>query len=410
MAAAAPETPPAERSTFRLRAGADPSYPPLPAELRAPGALESRVRAWAAVAGSAAAERLARLFPATPPELGEEWAKISSKVDAATEAAAPILQPCPLSRALFPLQDVKVFGFRKLLERLHWIAQEVDLSRDWADLERASEGDRRLLETILGFFAVGDELVLEGLDRRVKEAFPSKEAGYYFCEQQTQECVHSEAYSLQVDALIAPERRAAVYAAVLERPEVGRVADWVRWWVYGDHSVADLTLVLAFIEGVLFSGFFAALHHFRTRNLFPGVTGYNEFICRDEGVHSLFWCFLLTDRLAVRPSRETLESVARETVGLSAALFEAASPEADGGSLSAAQISQYVRYTADSVAASAGYGPVFGDANPFPFMESLALNAVAKTNFFEAPTTSYQSLSRPEALAFRALAAPLAEP
>jgi hypothetical protein len=53
---------------------------------------------------------------------------------------------------------------------------------------------------------------------------------------------------------------------------------------------------------------------------------------------------------------------------------------------------------------------VFGDPNPFPFKETLALNQVAKTNIFEAPTTGYQSLGRPGALAFRADAPPLEEP
>lgn len=385
-------------------------FPPLSQQLATPAALETRVGEWQEGGASRAdAETLARFFPSTPPEVGTRWAQIRTEVADGDESAAPFLQPQRLSRPLFPLQDPEVFEFRKLLERLHWVAQEIDLSRDKHDLARATEGDRRLLEAALGFFAVGDELVLEGLEERVMGAFPSKEAAYYLREQLTQECVHSEAYSLQVSEVIPRERREAVYEAVLAQPEVGRMADWIRWWVYGDHPVADLTLVLAFTEGVLFSGFFAALHHFRTRNLFPGITGLNEFICRDEGVHTLFWCFVLTKRLDVRPSPATVESVARETVAMSTALFEAAAPEKDGG-LSGALIAQYVRFAADSVAVQAGYAPVFGDPNPFPFMETLALNQVAKTNFFEAPTTGYQSLGRPGALAFRADAPPLEEP
>ena len=45
-----------------------------------------------------------------------------------------------------------------------------------------------------------------------------------------------------------------------------------------------------------------------------------------------------------------------------------------------------------------------------PHMEDFALNEVAKTNFFEASTSSYQNIGVEGALAFRVATAPLEEP
>ena len=53
---------------------------------------------------------------------------------------------------------------------------------------------------------------------------------------------------------------------------VARVADWIRWWVVAEHPAADFFAAMAFIEGVLFSGFFATLQHFKVKGLFPGIT------------------------------------------------------------------------------------------------------------------------------------------
>mgnify|MGYP000058938100 CR=1 FL=1 len=385
-------------------------YPPHPRELDSPEAKMRRVREWEKLfPDTPQAGKISYLYPATPARVVERWLAIGSNIAPELEAEEPLFRPEPGRCALFPLRDEELFAFRKTLERLHWVAQEVDLSRDKGDFEGVGEADRRLVESVLGFFSIADELVLEGLDGRLARALPTKEAAFYLRAQADQECVHSEAYSLQILEAIPLERREEIFEAVRTSALVGRMADWVRWWVLGRHAAADLFAAMAFIEGVMFSGFFAALHHYRGANLFPGITGLNEFICRDEGVHTMFWCFILTKRLISRPTAATVTAIARETVSLSCDFFTEALPEAVGG-FSAALVNQYVRYAADSVAVQAGYEAIYGETNPFPFMDSLALNEVAKTNFFEASTSSYQNIGVEGALAFRVATAPLEEP
>jgi ribonucleotide reductase beta subunit family protein with ferritin-like domain len=391
----------------RIRAGDESLYP------MAPRPAPERLEAWREEfpeGDAALVEGAARLFPATAPGVYRRWLGIRTAVAAAEEAREELLQEEPDRSTLFPLRDEKMWGFRKQIERLHWIAQEVVLDNDARDLGRVTAGDRQLLESVLAFFGVADELVMEGIDEVVAKLVRRKEGQYYLRAQSDQECVHSEAYSLQIQEIVPAARRAEVFAAVRTHPVVGRMADWVRWWIRGEHAAADVFAAMAFLEGVLFSGFFAVLQHYKTRNLFGGVTQLNEFIARDERVHSLFWCFLVTERLRRPPSERALAQIAAETVALSEAFFEHAAPAGAPG-ITAALLGEYVRSVADAVLVQAGYrqAPVFGARNPFAYMDQLALNAVAKSNFFEARPTQYQNLGSADALEFGLNAEPLAE-
>jgi ribonucleotide reductase beta subunit family protein with ferritin-like domain len=48
---------------------------------------------------------------------------------------------------------------------------------------------------------------------------------------------------------------------------------------------------------------------------------------------------------------------------------------------------QYIKFVADRLALQLGYDKIYGDKNPFDFMEKLSLDM--KTNFFEHRVSSY---------------------
>jgi ribonucleotide reductase beta subunit family protein with ferritin-like domain len=344
-------------------------------------------------------EGVAALFPATAPETFARWQGLRSAISAQEDASEPLLRAEEGRFTILPLRDAQMWGFRKQLERLHWVAQEVDLSADGRDYEKVSPAERRLLKKTLGWFGPADEAVMDGLDEAAASKILAKEGQFYLRAQKDQECVHSEAYSLQIQEVIPLAERAEVFRAARDDPLVARVADWIRWWVVAEHPAADFFAAMAFIEGVLFSGFFAVLQFFKVRALFPGITTLNEFIARDEGVHTLFWAFLLTSRLARRPDPAVVQGIAREVTELSADFFADALPEPVAG-LNAGLLAQYVRFVADAVLAQAGYEPLFRESNPFDFMDMLSLNVVAKCNFFEFRPTQYQSLGGEGALEF----------
>lgn len=291
----------------------------------------------------------------------------------------------------FPLADRGVHAFRQKVEEVHWVPEEVRLDRDRADAARLAPGERRLLYVVLSFFGAADDLVVGAIDDRVTKIITSKEGRFYLAAQTNQECTHSVAYSRQIEAIIPLAEQAAVFDAVRRDPNVRRMADWVRFWAERDDAPpADVLVVMAFLEGVLFSGFFAAIQYFKTKNVLPGVTMLNEFISRDENIHTQFWCFLVRERLGAPPAAAAVRAIAEETVALSDAFFRAALPEGIAG-LNAGLVGQYVRSMADSVLGLLGFDPLWDAENPLDFMELLALNSVAKVNFFEGRPTQYRA-------------------
>jgi ribonucleotide reductase beta subunit family protein with ferritin-like domain len=336
---------------------------------------------------------VASLFPATSAKTFARWVAIRSPITPEWEKSEPLLRAEPGRTTILPIRDKGIWKFRKTIERLHWTADEVDLSEDTNDRKKVSDAEFGLIKQTLGWFGPADESVMVGLDEVALKKLPQKEAQFYLRAQSDQECVHSEAYSLQIQEVIPNNEREEVMNAAKNNPLVAQVADWIRWWVVAEHPAADFFAAMAFVEGVLFSGFFATLQFFKTKGLFPGITTLNEFISRDEGVHTLFWCFLLTKRLKFRPSAEAVQSIARETVRLSRRFFKRALPQPVVG-LNAKLLGQYVQYVADTVLARTNYSPIYKVPNPFKFMDAMALNEVAKSNFFELQTTQYQNLGK----------------
>lgn len=297
--------------------------------------------------------------------------------------------------ALFPIRHPYVWEFRKKLEALHWNAQEVDLTRDRNDwTQRMSADQRHFVKMQLAFFARVDFDVLKNLDENFSDEVDCMEARMVYAAQKDQECVHAESYSLQIEAVMDGDEREAVLNAVGTMPIIARMREWVlRWFDRQQHDVGERLVASAAVEGVLFSASFSALQWLRELNLLPGVTDFNSFIVRDEGIHTAFTCYLVRSHLRAPPSQERAHEIFAGVVALLDEFVEESLPVRMIG-MNSALMKQYVRFQADCVLIDMGYAPSYRVMNPFKFMDKLALNDVAKTNFFEARPTQYQNVSK----------------
>lgn len=345
-------------------------------------------------------------YPHTDKKTLARWEKIGSAITQAQEDEEFMKTPEKDRDSLFPLRYPKLWAYRKKLEKVHWVSEEVSLSKDREDLKRITKEELALLEYVLAFFSIADELILAGIDEVVEGFVQVKEGKYYLRAQSDQECVHSESYSLQIQEIIPDsKRRGEIFNAVKNFPAVGRMVDWVRFWCTKRHRMADVFTAMAFIEGAMFQSFFAAIQFFKTKNLFPGVTTLNELISRDEGVHASFWCSIVRKFLKHKPGTNTVKAIARETALLGEQFFAEAMKLPLVG-LNAKMLAEYAQHTADHITGALGYEPTFGVKNPLNYMEAHALNKVSKTNFFEHDVTQYQSLGK-ESLVFRLNTSPI---
>lgn len=336
---------------------------------------------------------LANTFPHTSPEIFEHWMSIRSPITPEDELNEKFLQPDHNRMSLFPILQQKTYEFRKMIERLNWTAQEVTdtLRKDHKDLTKISSDEISLIENTLGFFAVADELVNEGIDTVIRKRLISKEDTHYLDAQMNQEDVHSESYSLQVQEIIPIERQQEIRDRVKTSKTVGAMADWVRWWIVGSHPTADLVVMMAFLEGGLFSGFFSSIQFFKSRNLFEGITILNELIQRDENTHCAFWAHTHNDRILKKTIISVAHNIARATIQLSETFFEGSIPNGIVG-FNCKLVNQYVQSRFDDVLRLLNYTTIYNVISPFGFMDALTLNSVAKSNFFERETTQYSGL------------------
>merc|ERR1712012_1252734 len=177
-------------------------------------------------------------------------------------------------------------------EASFWTAEEVDLSKDVKDWETLKDDERYFVSHVLAFFAASDGIVNENLVERFMKEVQVPEARCFYGFQIAMENIHSEMYSLLIDTFIKEaDERERLFNAIETVPAVNKKADWALKWIGNDNAAySERVVAFASVEGIFFSGSFAAIFRLKKRGLMPGLTFSNELISRDEGLHTDFAC------------------------------------------------------------------------------------------------------------------------
>lgn len=299
----------------------------------------------------------------------------------------PILVENPDRFVIFPIKHPDIWEKYKQHMSVFWTPEEIDLSKDMKDWERLSDNERHFIKNILGFFAGSDGIVMENLASRFTREVQLPEAKFFYGCQNLMEAVHSETYSLLIDTYISDKKeKDELLRATSTIPCVKKKAEWALAWI--DNKDADFgTRLLGFaaVEGIFFSGAFCAIFWLKQRGLMPGLTVSNEFIARDEGIHTDFAC-LLYSKIVNKLDKKKAYKIIREAVKIEKQFITKSLPcELIG--MNADLMSQYIEFVADRLLLQLGYPKVYKAANPFAFMERISLEN--KDNFFEKRVSTY---------------------
>merc|ERR1711952_444077 len=110
------------------------------------------------------------------------------------------------------------------------------------------------------------------------------------------------------------EERERLFNAIETVPAVKKKADWALKWIGNEAaSYSERVVAYASVEGIFFSGSFAAIFWLKKRGLMPGLTFSNELISRDEGLHTDFAC-LMFHHPKNKPSEERIVQIVSEAV------------------------------------------------------------------------------------------------
>ncbi|XP_073349635.1 ribonucleoside-diphosphate reductase subunit M2-like [Pagrus major] len=306
------------------------------------------------------------------------------------EQEEPLLKENPRRFVIFPIQYHDIWQMYKKAEASFWTAEEVDLSKDLQHWESLKDEERYFISHVLAFFAASDGIVNENLVERFTQEVQVTEARCFYGFQIAMENIHSEMYSLLIDTYIRePKEREYLFNAIETLPCVKKKADWALNWIgnknanYGERVVA-----FAAVEGIFFSGSFAAIFWLKKRGLMPGLTFSNELISRDEGLHCDFAC-LMFKHLTNKPSAETVTNIIKNAVQIEQEFLTESLPVKLIG-MNCELMKQYIEFVADRLMLELGFTKIYRVENPFDFMENISLEG--KTNFFEKRVGEYQRM------------------
>jgi len=290
---------------------------------------------------------------------------------------------------LFPIQYGDVFNMYKKAVAAFWTVEEVDLTKDIDDWQTLTSNEKDFVSKVLAFFAGSDGIVIENLVVNFIQEIDIPEVTSFYTFQAAVESIHSEMYSLLIETLIKNEDdKNKLFDAVNNFPAIKKKAEWAIRWIQDDSAnFATRLVAFACVEGIFFSGAFCSIFWLKKRGLMPGLSLSNQFISRDEALHTEF-AVMIYKKFADKLDEETVKKLISEAVEIEQEFITEALPCNLIG-MNMNLMKQYIQYVADRLLLMFGLDKVYKVENPFEWMELISVQG--KTNFFEKRVGEYSN-------------------
>jgi ribonucleoside-diphosphate reductase subunit M2 len=208
------------------------------------------------------------------------------------------------------------------------------------------------------------------------------------------ENIHSIMYSTLIETYIKDKtEKSKLFNALNEFECIKKKGDWAIKWI-NDKKSSFATRLVAFacVEGIFFSGAFCAIFWLKKRGLLPGLTLSNEFISRDEALHTEF-AVLLHSKLEKPLKKHKIYEIIKEAVTIETEFInEALSCRLIG--MNSMLMQQYIEFVADRLSLQLGGDKIYESSNPFDWMENISIEG--KDNFFEKRVSEYSLATKVE--------------
>jgi ribonucleotide reductase beta subunit family protein with ferritin-like domain len=164
-------------------------------------------------------------------------------------------------------------------------------------------------------------------------------------------------------------------------------------------TLPERVVAFVIVEGILFQCAFVVIFWFK--KMYPGklfgITFSNDLISRDEGLHAdhgVEVYKLLTTRRVTRqtPSQRLtdtqINAIFQSAMEVERDFINEFMDLDDVLGMNKANMIRYLEYQCDWWLTSLGHTKLYGTANPFPWMDMMALQG--RTNFFERRNGEYR--------------------
>ncbi len=282
-----------------------------------------------------------------------------------------------------------------------WFPSEVDLSRDVKCYRNElTDGERRMYDKALSFLSNLDGIQLNNLTYNIGKHITSPEVSMCVVRQAFEEALHVESYSVMIEAIgrdpseiynafDTDELLASKNQHIIQQSEIlGKE--------YTPRNFAMAVVANIMLEGVYFYSGFAAFYVLAKSGKMLGSAKMIKFINRDEGEPHLQLFIHMYKTLKEENPEIFTQDFYNDAIRLirSSVELEIAWGKhiISGGVLGLTDdiIEQYIKYLADTRAASIGLGVIYGVKNPIPWIEKFSEVEGEDANFFESRVSSYQ--------------------
>jgi ribonucleotide reductase beta subunit family protein with ferritin-like domain len=302
-----------------------------------------------------------------------------------------LLTPNDSRFVVLPIHYKDIWDCYEKHNKAIWHANEIDLTNDKQYWKSLNDNERHFIKYVLAFFAGSDGIVMENLCVKFYNEVQIPEARAFYSVQIFMENVHSITYSRLIDTLIENnDEKNMLFNAIQNISSIKKKADWALKWIQSADSFAMRLMGFAAVEGIFFSGSFCCIYWLNERGVMPGLCKSNEFIARDEGLHTDFACLLYKNHIPqeTRLSNAAMYEIINDAVDIEIEFITESLPCKLLG-MNADLMKEYIKYVANRLVIQMGYGEIYKNCKqPFGFMDRICMEN--KTNFFEARVTEYQ--------------------
>ena len=305
-----------------------------------------------------------------------------------------LLRENPNRFVMFPIKHNDIWESFQRHRKAFWVESEVDLVPDLAHWPKLKEGEQHFIKMVLAFFAASDGIVMENIGVRFMGEIQIPEARAFYSMQLMIENIHSIMYSRLIDTYITnAEEKDMLFNAISTIQSIKQKGEWALKWIDSQENFATRLVAFAAIEGIFFSGSFCCIYWLNESGVMPGLCKSNEFIARDEGMHTDFACLLYNKYIDNKLSDAEIHAIIGDAVLIEISFITESLPCSLLGMNSEMMI-QYIKYVANRLVLQLGHAELYPDAKqPFKFMDRICLDG--ETNFFEGRVSEYQNNMSP---------------
>lgn len=311
-----------------------------------------------------------------------EWRKERKII----ECNEPLLLEENKRDSLYPIVWNGIWEFYKIHLSSHWVADEIDLSKDVNDWKSLSDDEKHYIKYGLAFFA-GSDFIINESQKKDSDEVTVREYEFFNDDKIARENIHSITYANLLETYVSDEKEKEMLKnAVKTMPAIKKKADWMREYI-SNGTFVERVVAEAIMEGIFFSGTFCGIFWLRKRGLMSALCDSNELISRDEGLHRDFNCYIYRDIVKNKLPEELLVKMVKEAVDIEKVFVTESLPVKLIG-MNSELMCQYIEYVADHLSFNLIGKQIYNSTNPFDdWMSAISLKV--KADFFVHRPTAY---------------------